>query len=135
MADKPVVDNPMFDNPMFDKPVADTADPTTCCRPILDEVLSEDQAIELAGLFKVLSDPVRLRLVNLIAADPDREVCACELVGVLGRSQPTISHHLKQLHGAGLVDKERRGTWIHYRLRPEAFESLRGALASAGAPG
>jgi ArsR family transcriptional regulator len=100
-----------------------------CCRPVLCSVLGEDDAEGLAAAFKVLSDPVRLRLLSLIAARPGSEVCACELVEPLGRSQPTVSHHLKVLHEAGLVDREKRGSWVWYRVVPERLAVLRDALA------
>jgi ArsR family transcriptional regulator len=86
--------------------------------------LDEDQAQSTANLFKVLADPVRLRLLSLVASQPSREVCACDLVDVLGRSQPTISHHLKVLHEAGLLTRERRGTWIHYGLPDDAANDV-----------
>ncbi len=92
--------------------------------------LDEARARELAEAFAVLADPVRLRLLSLIASQPGGEVCACELAGPLGRSQPTVSHHLKVLFEAGLVDRERRGTWIWYRARAERLEPLRATLAT-----
>jgi len=101
-----------------------------CCAPVLEAPLSETDAEELADAFKVLADPVRLRLLSLIAAR-DRETCACELVSVLGRSQPTISHHLAVLHGAGLLAREKRGRWVWFRAVPERLAGLRGALAPA----
>jgi ArsR family transcriptional regulator, arsenate/arsenite/antimonite-responsive transcriptional repressor len=100
-----------------------------CCAPVLDGVLTEPDAADLARQFKVLADPARLRLLNLIAASPDG-ACACELVEPIGRSQPTVSHHLKALREAGLVESERRGTWIWYRVVPEQMEALRAALAA-----
>jgi ArsR family transcriptional regulator, arsenate/arsenite/antimonite-responsive transcriptional repressor len=100
-----------------------------CCAPVLDGALTEADAAELAGLFKVLGDPARLRLLGLIAAAPGG-ACACELVEPVGRSQPTVSHHLKALREAGLVESERRGTWVWYRVVPERIEALRGALAA-----
>src|SRR5947199_203564 len=75
-----------------------------------------------------LADPARLRLFSLIAAQPEGEVCACALVEPLGRSQPTVSHHLRVLYEAGLVDREKRGTWVWYRARPERLEALRSTL-------
>lgn len=102
-----------------------------CCAPMVASPLSEDAAEELAAAFKVLADPVRLRLFSLIAADADGEVCACEVVGALGRSQPTVSHHLKVLHEAGLLDREKRGTWVWYRAVPERLAGLREALSPA----
>lgn len=101
---------------------------STCCAPVTDAALTEEQARELATAFKVLSDPVRLRLLSLIAAAPDGEACACDLVGVLGRSQPTISHHLSVLADAGLVTREKRGRWAWYRPVPQRLTVLRDAL-------
>jgi ArsR family transcriptional regulator len=101
-----------------------------CCEPVLASVLGEDDAEELAAAFKVLADPVRLRLLSLIAGQAGGEVCACELVEPLGRSQPTVSHHLKVLHEAGLVEREKRGSWVWYRAVPERLAVLRDALAS-----
>jgi ArsR family transcriptional regulator len=100
-----------------------------CCAPVLDGALSEPDASALAGQFKVLADPARLRLLSLIAAAPGG-ACACELVEPIGKSQPTVSHHLKALREAGLVESERRGTWVWYRVVPERLEALRGALAA-----
>ena len=91
----------------------------------------------LAPLFKALGDPVRLRLLSMIAAAPDGEVCVCDLTGAFDLTGPTISHHLKVLREAGLVDADRRGTWVYYRPRPELFASLArlldGSYALAGA--
>lgn len=101
---------------------------SACCAPLLGGVLDEADADELADGFKALADPVRLRLLSLIAAAPGG-TCACDLVGPLARAQPTVSHHLKVLHDAGLVERERRGPWIWYRVRPDRLEALRGALA------
>ncbi|HEX2040292.1 MAG TPA: metalloregulator ArsR/SmtB family transcription factor [Acidimicrobiales bacterium] len=100
-----------------------------CCEPVLASVLDEDDAEELAAAFKVLADPVRLRLLSLVAAQPGGEVCVCELVEPLARSQPTVSHHLKVLHEAGLVEREKRGTWVWYRVVPDRLAVLRDALA------
>ncbi|MBT3246383.1 MAG: winged helix-turn-helix transcriptional regulator [Actinobacteria bacterium] len=91
-----------------------------CCPPITEAALDDETAHRLAGVFSVLGDPIRLRLFSLIASRPEGS-CACDLVGPLGRSQPTISHHLKALHEAGLVDRERRGRWIWYSVRPKAL--------------
>jgi ArsR family transcriptional regulator, arsenate/arsenite/antimonite-responsive transcriptional repressor len=109
-----------------------TADPVdsvlACCPPLLEGALTEDHAEALAGAFKALADPARLRLVSIIAASPEGR-CACDLVAPLGRSQPTVSHHLRVLREAGLVESERRGPWIWYRVVPERLEALRTALA------
>jgi ArsR family transcriptional regulator, arsenate/arsenite/antimonite-responsive transcriptional repressor len=101
-----------------------------CCEPLSEAPLDENQAAELASMFKALGDPVRLRLLSLIASRPDGEVCVCELTPVFNLSQPTISHHLKQLRQAGLVESERRGTWVYYRVRPETTDRLAAVLAS-----
>ncbi len=106
-----------------------TAEPVSvCCPPLLEGVLDEQDAEALAGAFKALADPARLRLVSMIANAPDGR-CACDLVTPLGRSQPTVSHHLKVLREAGLVESTRRGPWIWYRVVPERLEALRAALA------
>jgi len=103
--------------------------PVTCCEPILDTALDESGAEELAAAFKVLADPARLRLLSLIANTPAREVCACELVAALGRSQPTVSHHLSTLVDAGLLQREKRGKWAWYSVVPERLAVLHDALA------
>jgi ArsR family transcriptional regulator, arsenate/arsenite/antimonite-responsive transcriptional repressor len=102
---------------------------TTCCAPVMTSALSEDEAVDLAGSFKVLADPVRLRLLSLVASAEAGEVCACDLVVPLGRSQPTVSHHLSVLHDAGLVEREKRGRWVWYRAVPERMAVLRDALS------
>lgn len=100
-----------------------------CCAPLLGPPLAEDEADGLAHALRVLADPARLRLLSLIAASPGAEACACDLVQPLGLSQPTVSHHLKVLHEAGLLARERRGRWVHYRLQPEPLDLLASALA------
>lgn len=99
-----------------------------CCLPVLDAELDDTQAADLANAFKVLSDPVRLRLLSLVAAAEGGEACACDLTGPLGRSQPTISHHLSVLTDAGLVTREKRGRWAWFRVVPERLAVLRDAL-------
>ena len=100
-----------------------------CCPSVLDAPLSEKDATKLAKGFAALADPARLRLLSLIAAQEEGEVCACELVEPLGRSQPTVSHHLKVLREAGLVEGEKRGTWVWYRVVPDALDDLRASLS------
>ncbi len=107
---------------------AATSPAAACCAPVLQAPLREADAEELAAAFKVLADPVRLRLLSLIAAR-DGETCACELVDVLDRTQPTISHHLAVLHDAGLLSREKRGRWVWYRTVPERLAALRDSLA------
>ncbi|MGK7917033.1 MAG: ArsR/SmtB family transcription factor [Prochloraceae cyanobacterium] len=99
-----------------------------CCPPLLDGVIEKSQAQQLATLFRVLGEEVRLRILSLIAAQPEGKACVCDLTEELEVAQPTVSHHLKVLYQAGLLDKERRGNWIYYRLVPERFQALRQAL-------
>ena len=104
--------------------------PGACAQPALvSEPINEASAVGLAQVFKALGDPVRLRLVSLIGARQGGEVCVCDLTSAFDLSQPTISHHLKVLREAGLVDSERRGTWVYYRLVPAALERMAGLLA------
>jgi ArsR family transcriptional regulator, arsenate/arsenite/antimonite-responsive transcriptional repressor len=100
-----------------------------CCQPLLAGKLTVEEAVSLAELFRVLGEPARLRMLSLIAAQPNQEVCACELVESLGLSQPTISHHLKVMYEAGLLEKERRKTWIYYRIVQNRLTALRDVLA------
>ena len=102
-----------------------------CCAPVLSGALTEAEAEELAAGFKVVSDPVRLRLLSLVASAPEGQVCACDLVEPLGKSQPTVSHHLSVLTEAGLVTREKRGRWAWYRADPDRLAVLRDALGTA----
>jgi DNA-binding transcriptional ArsR family regulator len=95
-----------------------------CCTELSSAPLSEERSIELAAVFKALGDPVRLRLLSMIASRAGGEVCVCELTPAFELSQPTISHHLKLLRQAGLVDCERRGTWVYYWLVPQTTDML-----------
>ena len=110
------------------KPLA-TIDGVVCCPSVQDSPLAESDATEFASAFNALSDPARLRLLSLVATAPGGEVCVCDLVEPIGRSQPTVSHHLKVLSEAGLVVGERRGRWAWYRVVPERLEQLRSVLA------
>jgi ArsR family transcriptional regulator len=110
--------------------IAELSDAVGCCAPVR-EALDAEQAVDLARSFKALADPVRLRLLSLIAAHEGGEVCVCELSGGFDVTGPTISHHLRVLREAGLISGERRGTWIYYRAEPEALGRLSGALAMA----
>ena len=98
-----------------------------CCAPLSQGPLSPEQADQVAPLLKALADPVRLRLMSLVASHPGGEACVCDLAGAFELSQPTISHHLKVLYESGLLDREKRGVWVYYRARTEALASL-GAL-------
>ncbi len=100
-----------------------------CCPAVLSSPLSQERAEALARDLAVLSDPVRLRLLSLLASAPIGEACVCELVPPLARSQPTVSHHLKILADAGLIAGEKRGRWVWYRAVPERLGQLRGVLA------
>lgn len=105
-----------------------------CCPGLLVAPLGEDQAAELAKVFKALGDPIRLRLLSMIASRQGGEVCVCDLTPAFDLSQPTISHHLKLLRQAGLIDCERRGTWVYYWLLPEMTDRLAGILTRPGSP-
>lgn len=99
-----------------------------CCSPLSREPLSQPQADQIAPLLKALADPVRLRLVSIVASHAGGEACVCDLLECFELSQPTISHHLKVLHVAGLLEREKRGTWVYYRARPEALTDLAALL-------
>jgi ArsR family transcriptional regulator len=100
-----------------------------CSTPLTGQPLGESAAAGLAQIFRALGDPVRLRLVSLIGAHQGGEVCVCDLTSAFSLTQPTISHHLKVLREAGIIDSERRGTWVYYRLVPATLERM-GALLS-----
>jgi ArsR family transcriptional regulator, arsenate/arsenite/antimonite-responsive transcriptional repressor len=102
-----------------------------CCLPLLAAPLSEPEADDLASVFAALADPVRLRILSLVA--DAGEVCSCNLLEPLGRSQPTVSHHTKVLADAGLIVGEKRGRWVWWSLVPERVDAVRGALAPARA--
>src|SRR6476619_7497337 len=95
-----------------------------CCSPLTQEPLSHDQAERIDPLLKALADPVRLRLLSLVAAHEDGEACVCDLNDAFDLSQPTISHHLKLLHEAGLVQREKRGVWVYYRVSTAALADV-----------
>lgn len=99
-----------------------------CCSPLAAQPLSESQSVELAAVFKALADPVRLRLLSLIASHAGGEACVCDVTGAFALTGPTISHHLKVLREAGLITGERRGTWIYYRVHPEVLGRLSAVL-------
>jgi ArsR family transcriptional regulator, arsenate/arsenite/antimonite-responsive transcriptional repressor len=102
-----------------------------CCEPVLTSALTVDEADQLAAAFKLLADPVRLRVLSLIANAPGGEACTCDLTEPLGRSQPTVSHHLSALTAAGLLEREQRGRWAYYRVAADRVQVLRDALALA----
>jgi ArsR family transcriptional regulator len=98
-------------------------DAVACCAPLAAPVLDENQAVATADVFKALADPARVRIVNAIARR-DEPVCACEFEAALGLSQPTVSHHLKKLTTAGLLEREQRGKWAYFSLKRDAVEKL-----------
>jgi ArsR family transcriptional regulator len=100
-----------------------------CCASLLTDPLSDDDAEALAAGFAALADPVRLRLLNLIAQAGT--ICSCDLTGPLGRSQPTVSHHTKILTEAGLITGEKKGRWVWWQVVPDRLEALRSALAQS----
>jgi ArsR family transcriptional regulator len=100
------------------------ADSAACCSPLSSEPLSMRQAEQVAPLLKALADPVRLRLMSLVASHEGGEACVCDLNDSFDLSQPTISHHLKVLHEAGLLDRDKRGVWVYYRARRQALAAL-----------
>jgi ArsR family transcriptional regulator, arsenate/arsenite/antimonite-responsive transcriptional repressor len=99
------------------------AAPITCCAPLAAPVLDEAEAAATAELFRALSDPSRVRIVNILAG-ADGQVCACEFEPALGLSQPTVSHHLKKLTDAGLIEREQRGKWAYFSLNRDAVDKL-----------
>jgi ArsR family transcriptional regulator len=94
-----------------------------CCAPLAAPTLSADEAEATAGLFRALAEPARVRIVNLLTTS-DEPVCVCDLVEPLGLSQPTVSHHLKKLVDAGLLEREQRGKWAYFSIKPEAMSRL-----------
>lgn len=105
-----------------------TTDVTGCCAPVTAGVMSADDAKRLARMFKALGDPTRVRLLSMIAAQSSAEACVCDLTGPVGLSQPTVSHHMKQLVDAGLVTRAQRGKWAYYAIVPETLAMLSGVL-------
>lgn len=110
------------------------SDGGACCSPLAREPLTEDWAGDLARMFKALGDPVRLRLLSLIASHAGGEACVCDISESFDLSQPTISHHLKVLRAAGLLDCERRGTWVYYWVIPSALQQLSAVLLTESGP-
>jgi ArsR family transcriptional regulator len=107
---------------------ADPFDAIACCSPVSREILDAADATTLATAFAALADPIRLRLLSCVASAKGDEVCACDLLEPSGRSQPTVSHHMKILVDAGLVTREKRGLWVWYRVVSSRLDALRAAL-------
>ena len=101
-----------------------TLDTIDCCVPLHAEVLTDEEAEATAALFKALADPARVRIVNMLATSDGEPVCICHLIEPLGLSQPTVSHHMKRLLDAGLVEREQRGKWAYFALKGNAAEKL-----------
>ncbi len=106
-----------------------------CLHPVTEGVLDPATAQTLAAVFRALADPTRVRLLSLIAANADGEACVCELTDPVGLSQPTVSHHLKQLVEAGLITREQRGKWAYFRVVQPALDALADRLRRPAAPG
>ncbi len=113
----------------------DLAEAVGCCSPLVAEPLSAEQSTELARVFKAMGDPVRLRLLSLIASHAGGEACVCDLTGVFDLTGATISHHLKVLRESGLISGERRGTWVYYRVHPDVLGRLSAVLVPGTAVG
>jgi ArsR family transcriptional regulator, arsenate/arsenite/antimonite-responsive transcriptional repressor len=112
----------------MDLPVKTAATIAASCPPLLQGPLDEHEADQLAHVLKAIADPARLRLLSLIQAQPGAEACVCHLTEPLGLAQPTVSHHLRVLRDAGLVERERRASWAYYRVVPETLSVLRDIL-------
>ncbi|MGZ5418126.1 MAG: metalloregulator ArsR/SmtB family transcription factor [Nocardioides sp.] len=108
------------------------SDALACCAPLARQPMSEEDATKVAPLLKALADPVRLRLMSMVLSHEGGEACVCDLTPAFDLSQPTISHHLKVLHEAGLLDREKRGVWVYYQARPEAMEAMVSLFAAVG---
>jgi ArsR family transcriptional regulator len=107
----------------------EVVDGAECCAPLACEPLPESGAQELALLFKAVADPVRLRLLSLIACHEGGESCVCDLTAAFDVTAPTVSYHLKILREAGLISSERRGTWVYYRVNPAVMARMSAVLA------
>jgi ArsR family transcriptional regulator len=106
------------------EPLSFGVEAVACCAPLSADALSDEQAQATADLFRALADPSRVRIMNLLATSGENAVCVCNLIEPLGLSQPTVSHHLKKLLDAGLVEREQRGKWAYFSLQREAVETL-----------
>ena len=105
-----------------------------CCTPLHEGAIDEEKADAMAAMLGALGDPVRLRIVSLLLAAPEGSLCGCDLEEPLGISQPTVSHHMKVLREAGLIQGERRGRWVHYSVVPQRLEEISAALVPASVP-
>ena len=110
------------------------AEASLCCAPMTGTAFSAEQAEQLAGILKAIAEPTRLRLLSRVAAHEGGEACVCDLTAPVGLSQPTVSHHLKVLVDAGLLQREKRGVWAYYRLVPERLGHVTAALSIDARP-
>ena len=106
-----------------------------CCIPLAREPMTAEQAVQVTPLLKALADPARLRLLSIVLSHEGGEACVCDLTPHFDLSQPTISHHLKVLHESGLLEREKRATWVFYKARPEAMDALRNLFTSGSTVG
>ena len=120
-------------NETMNLPLLTPTEQVACCSPLLKRPLGADEAARIAPLLKALADPVRLRLLSLVASYADHEACVCDLNDAFDLSQPTISHHLKVLHEVGLLDRSKRGVWVYYRVHAEALADLSALLGGVTA--
>ena len=118
-------------NSFAELPVLEAGNSLACCTPLSHEPMSEEQADQVARLLKAIADPVRLRLMSIVLSHEGGEACVCDLTPAFDLSQPTISHHLKVLHDAGLLNRENRGVWVYYQARPEAMQAMMSLFATA----
>jgi len=116
---------------LTDRPAVTLPLITDCCSPVVGRVMTTTEAQTLAASLKALADPVRLRLVSLVAAHEDGEACVCDLTDPVALSQPTVSHHLKILVDAGILTRQQRGKWAYYRLVPETLNALASLIATS----
>lgn len=122
-------------NSAIELPLVQPDSALACCAPLAREPMTADQAEQVSGLLKALADPVRLRLMSMVLSHEGGEACVCDLTADTTVSQPTVSHHLKVLHQAGLLDREKRGTWVYYKAKPEAMAAMTTLFATVnGSP-
>ena len=119
---------------MIELPLVQPDGALACCAPLAREPMTADQAEQVSGLLKAIADPVRLRLMSMVLSHEGGEACVCDLNDAFDLSQPTISHHLKVLHQAGLLHREKRGTWVYYKARPEALTAMTSLFATVNGP-
>jgi ArsR family transcriptional regulator, arsenate/arsenite/antimonite-responsive transcriptional repressor len=103
-----------------------------CCSPLVQEPIGAEEAERIAPLLKAIADPVRLRLLSLVASHTEGEACVCDLNDAFDLSQPTISHHLKVLHEVGLLDRTKRGVWVYYSIKSDAMADLGALIGGVG---